>query len=114
MRPGVRDRPGFVLAGAGVKVDLLLPVTFPPEVFFVMICVDDVDAAGHRAGRSGRQRVRQPAWPADGHRFGELRAPVLIMPGQAPAWPAHGAVHRSLARTGRESLTVIQCSGSTR
>jgi len=33
------------LANASVNMDLLLPIRISDEVFFAVICVDDVDAA---------------------------------------------------------------------
>jgi hypothetical protein len=72
------------LADAGVNVDLLLRVGISDELFFAVICVDNVGAASQRrAGRSGRQRLRYPACHSygraiggrpDGHLFDELRA----------------------------------------
>jgi hypothetical protein len=44
-RPGAAAATFRGLASANVNVDLLLPVRISDELFFAVICVDDVDAA---------------------------------------------------------------------
>jgi hypothetical protein len=48
--PGVGAATFRKLADAGVNVDLLLPVRISDELFFAVICVDNVDAAGAALG----------------------------------------------------------------
>jgi hypothetical protein len=49
-RPGVGAATFRRLANANVNMDLLLPVRISDELFFAVICVDDVDAARRALG----------------------------------------------------------------
>ena len=51
-QPGIGAATFRKLADAGINVDLLLPVRISGELFFAVICVDDVAAArGALAGQ---------------------------------------------------------------
>jgi hypothetical protein len=49
-QPGAGAATFRKLADAGVNADLLLPVRVSDELFFAVICVDDVDKARHALG----------------------------------------------------------------
>jgi hypothetical protein len=49
-RPGAGAATFRRLASASVNMDLLLPVRISDELFFAVICVDDVDAARRALG----------------------------------------------------------------
>ncbi len=48
--PGIGAATFRKLADAGVNVDLLVPVRISDELFFAVICVDNVDAASASLG----------------------------------------------------------------
>lgn len=48
--PGTGAETFRALAKAGVNIDLLLPVRVSDELFFAVICVDDIDAARSALG----------------------------------------------------------------
>lgn len=48
--PGTGAETFRALAEAGVNIDLLLPVRVSDELFFAVICVDDIDAARSALG----------------------------------------------------------------
>jgi hypothetical protein len=49
-QPGTGAATFRKLADAGVNADLLLPVRVSDELFFAVICVDDLDKARHALG----------------------------------------------------------------
>jgi len=56
-QPGAGAATFRKLAGGGVNADLLVPVRVSDDLFFAVICVDDLDKA-RRARRAGDQPGR--------------------------------------------------------
>ncbi len=64
-QPGIGAATFRKLADAGINVDLLLPVRISDELFFAVICLDDVAAArGALAGQVGQCAKSGAAVPA--------------------------------------------------